>query len=100
MRETGEMACVNVCVIAVVCDKCGKRITPDEWIEWQEIFRFSGCGGYGSKFGDLCPFTLDLCEDCWHGLVGSLVKYQVQDKIYKDNPDGSGCIPTGRDHKK
>ena len=79
VRETAEVERVDVCTTAIVCDKCGKRITPDEWVEWQEAFQFSGCGGYGSKFGDSCPFTLDLCEDCWHGLVGDLVKYRVEE---------------------
>ena len=76
VRETSEVQRVDVCVTAIVCDKCGKRITADDWVEWQEAFQFSGCGGYGSKFGDSCPFTLDLCEECWHGLVGGLVKYR------------------------
>jgi hypothetical protein len=76
MQElTEELRTVST-VSAIICDKCSKRIVPEDWMEWQEAFHFGGCGGYGSPFGDSEPFSLDLCQECWHGLVGNLVQYK------------------------
>jgi hypothetical protein len=36
--------------------------TEQHFIGWQEFHQFSGCGGYGSGFGDSALLTLDLCD--------------------------------------
>jgi len=53
-----------------ICDRCGKSITPDNFIEWEEkqVIRFTG--GYGSVFGDGAQVECDLCQSCFYELVG------------------------------
>lgn len=54
----------------IVCDKCGKVITPNDMTEWQETIRIEFVGGYGSVFGDENYVTCDLCQKCLDELIG------------------------------
>jgi hypothetical protein len=57
------------------CNKCNKEFTQDDWVDWQEFFTYNGMGGYGSVFGDSCPYELDLCQNCFYELVKDYIKY-------------------------
>ena len=35
-----------------ICDRCGKSITPNNFVEWEEKQAMGFTGGYGSVFGD------------------------------------------------
>ena len=37
---------------ALICDRCGREITPDEHSEWNEALRLRFTGGYGAIFED------------------------------------------------
>lgn len=53
-----------------VCDRCGKKITPDDIVEWEEKYLVRFTGGYGSVFGDGEQIECDLCQSCLHELIG------------------------------
>ncbi len=56
----------------LICDKCGKEITPEDIMEWQESYSIVFTGGYGSVFGDGVTVTCDLCQDCLKDLIGDI----------------------------
>jgi len=60
--------------LACICDRCGKSITPDAFIEWEEkqVIRFTG--GYGSVFGDGTQVECDLCQSCVEALIGAFCR--------------------------
>jgi hypothetical protein len=43
-RRAGPLECI--------CDRCGKKITLDDIVEWEEKYLIRFTGGYGSVFGD------------------------------------------------
>lgn len=47
-----------------ICDKCAKKVTVDDMIEWQEFYHIRLTGGYGSVFGDTEEVKCDLCQKC------------------------------------
>jgi hypothetical protein len=53
-----------------ICDRCGKKITPDDAFEWEEKYLIRFTGGYGSVFGDEEQIECDLCQTCLHELIG------------------------------
>ena len=53
-----------------VCDRCGKKITPDDIGEWEGKYPIRFTGGYGSVFGDEEQIECDLCQACLHELIG------------------------------
>jgi hypothetical protein len=59
---------------SIVCDKCGKVILPDDWIEWQEVATIEFRGGFGSIFGDESSFRCDLCQHCLKDTLGAYIK--------------------------
>jgi len=61
-------------VESITCDKCGKVISPDDWMEWQEIVTISFRGGFGSIFGDEGSFRCDLCQYCLKETLGKYIK--------------------------
>lgn len=60
---------------SLICDKCGKEITPEDIVEWQESYSIMFTGGYGSVFGDGADVTCDLCQDCLKDLIGDICLY-------------------------
>ena len=74
----------KVCV-GFTCNKCGKSFTElkndqgsVDWIELQERFSYSFTGGYGSVFGDMCDFEIDLCQRCFQELLDPYIT-EVED---------------------
>ena len=59
---------------ALVCDRCGREIAPDEASEWSEALRIRFTGGYGSVFGDGARVEADLCQHCVKELIGSFCR--------------------------
>ena len=60
----------------LICDKCKKKIYPNgDDLEWQEVFSYGGCGGYGSVFGDGREFEIQLCQDCFYKLIKPYMRY-------------------------
>lgn len=64
---------------ALVCDRCGREITPDKHSEWSEALRLRFTDGYGSVpglrhagtgFGDGSRMEADLCQHCVKELIG------------------------------
>lgn len=43
------------------CDRCQRRITPDD-LDWHGKLPIAFRGGYGSIFYDGCPVAKDLCQ--------------------------------------
>ncbi len=56
--------------VECVCDRCGKKITPDDVFEWEEKYLVRFTGGYGSVFGDGEQIECDLCQACLYELIG------------------------------
>lgn len=69
MREYKEVIETVKQLEFVICNKCGRKIDrTDDIIEAQEAIMLSGCGGYGSVFGDMTKWQLDLCQHCFKEL--------------------------------
>jgi hypothetical protein len=58
-----------------VCDRCGKKITPEDFIEWEEKLLIRFIGGYGSLFGDEAHVECDLCQSCLHDLISPFCRH-------------------------
>lgn len=74
MIETGIIIEQREIVTAVTCDRCAKRMTKDDWIDWQEMLQIHFQGGYGSVFGDGMSFHCDLCQHCVKDVLGDYIK--------------------------
>lgn len=59
---------------AVVCDVCGRRVTPADHAEYHEMIRVGGLGGYDSVIGDGVRWTLDVCQRCFVERFGQFVQ--------------------------
>lgn len=46
------------------CSICGLDFLKDD-MEAQEVFTFSGVGGYTSIFGDGAEICIDICQHCF-----------------------------------
>ena len=57
--------------LGFTCDKCGTFFPADNWIETQESFSYSFTGGYGSIFGDMNSYKIDLCQKCLAETLGN-----------------------------
>lgn len=60
-------------VAACTCDRCQRRLTPDE-IEWQERLSIEYVGGFDSVFGDGNAVSLDLCQHCVREVLGAWLR--------------------------
>lgn len=60
----------------IICDNCGKKITPDDYIEWQEKLYIRFTGGYGSIFGDGTTMEAQLCQDCIDSVLGTVLRVE------------------------
>ncbi|WP_321871964.1 hypothetical protein [Paraburkholderia tropica] len=61
-------------VAACTCDRCQRRMTPDDLFEWQEKLSVSFHGGYGSVFGDGHKVEIDLCQQCVKETLGAWLR--------------------------
>lgn len=62
---------------ACTCDRCQRRLTPDESGEWQERLSIDHHCGFDSIFGDGNLVCLDLCQHCVKDLLGEWVRIGV-----------------------
>ena len=60
--------------LGFTCDKCGQYFPAEDWIENQESFSYSFTGGFGSVFGDMCSYQIDLCQKCLDETIGKYLK--------------------------
>lgn len=68
-------------VTAITCDKCGKTESRDVGMGFSEEWHcFGGTGGYGSPFGDMVRWRLDLCEGCFFAIVKDHVRHPYPDE--------------------
>lgn len=79
MKITKKQRRTVEAVVAIQCDKCGKKMTTDmddspDWIEFQESLSLSFTGGYGSILGDGCQFELDMCQHCVQEVLGPYLR--------------------------
>ena len=65
--------------VECVCDRCGKKITPDDVFEWEEKYLVRFTGGYGSVFGDGEQIECDLCQAFLSELIGPLCRRVSQE---------------------
>lgn len=74
--------------LGFTCDKCGKQFLHEnkdgtDWIEIQEKFSYSFTGGYGSVFGDMCSYRIDLCQRCLDETIGKYFKeVELEDRSF------------------
>lgn len=57
-----------------VCDRCGKDVDADDFVEQQEGLLISDVGGWGSVWGDGTEWSISLCQECAYSLLS---KYAV-----------------------
>lgn len=70
-------------ISACACDRCGRRMSPDDPYEWQEKMSLDWEGGFDSVFGDGTHVSLDLCQHCIRETLGQWLRIH-QPKL----PDG------------
>ncbi|MEX3932163.1 hypothetical protein AB4Y32_10190 [Paraburkholderia phymatum] len=62
-------------VSACTCDRCGRRMTPDDADrEWHERVSIACHGGFHSIFGDGCAISVDLCQHCVRDTLGEWLR--------------------------
>ncbi|MEM5434706.1 hypothetical protein [Paraburkholderia diazotrophica] len=79
-------------VSACTCDRCGRRMTPDDtdW-EWHERVSIACHGGFHSIFGDGCTISVDLCQRCVRDTLGAWLRISST-SIYDDG-SASDSLP-------
>jgi hypothetical protein len=66
-------------VAACACDRCQKRMTPDNHDSGgQERVSLSFRGGFGSIFGDGNEVIVDLCQQCGRDTLGAWLRVTPQ----------------------
>lgn len=68
MREYRNRTIQELAV--TTCDRCHRRLTPDDPGEWQERLSFDHRCGFYSVFGDGDTVSLDLCQHCVRDVLG------------------------------
>jgi len=58
-------------IVGVTCDKCKQECPPHS-----DYMTLAGVGGYGSKFGDMNYWEVDLCDSCFYEMVKDVVRYR------------------------
>jgi len=61
-------------VAACTCDRCRRRLTPDDPGEWQERLSFDQTCGFDSVFSDGNTVSLDLCQHCVKEVLGEWLR--------------------------
>ena len=56
------------------CDRCLRRLTPDEPGEWQERLSIDHSCGFESVFGNRNTVSLDLCQHCVREVLGQWLR--------------------------
>jgi hypothetical protein len=80
MRETKKVNRIDIDTVAIVCDKCKKRIPSDDVLNFQEIHTIEFYGGFSSVFGDGSHICLDFCDQCLLDLVSPYLKDDKEDE--------------------
>ncbi len=65
-------------LLEVVCDRCGKTISVDDF-SYAEILSIDTVCGYGSIFGDMHRLKLDLCQECVKDTLGQWLRVEVDE---------------------
>jgi len=60
-------------VAACTCDRCLRRMTPDD-PGWHERLSVAFRGGFDSIFGDGCEIEIDLCQQCVKETLGAWLR--------------------------
>ena len=69
--------------LGFTCDRCNQYFPVDDWVETQEKFSYSFTGGYGSVFGDMCSYRIDLCQKCLDETIGKYFKeIELEDRSF------------------
>jgi len=71
---------------ACTCDRCQRRLTPEEPGEWQERLSFDHSCGFESVFGDGNMVSVDLCQRCVQDVLS---------KWLRIGPSADGDEPMG-----
>ncbi|CAB3740989.1 hypothetical protein LMG22037_06440 [Paraburkholderia phenoliruptrix] len=62
-------------VSACICDRCGRRMTPDgPDSDWHERMSIASRGGFHSIFGDGHAISIDLCQHCVRDTLGAWLR--------------------------
>lgn len=65
-------------VAACTCDRCQRRMTPDN-LDWHEKLSIAYRGGFDSIFGDGCAIEIDLCQQCVKETLGAWLRVTPPD---------------------
>ncbi|MGF6658188.1 hypothetical protein OKW34_008778 [Paraburkholderia youngii] len=67
-------------VAACTCDRCGRRMSPDDSDgEWHERVSLAWRGGFHSVFGDCTDLCIDLCQHCVNATLGEWIRVTRHD---------------------
>lgn len=62
------------CIEAIICDRCKKEYSTDNFVETQEFHHIKFIAGYGSVFGDMNSVEADICQHCLKELIGDFCR--------------------------
>lgn len=72
-------------LVVCTCDRCKRRLTPDEPGEWQERLSFDHSCGFDSVFGDCNTVSLDLCQRCVREVLGQWLRIAQPEEPHHPN---------------
>ena len=92
-----QVTSINLRLMGIVCDRCGKEIDHHDFIEMNEMYCIRVTGGYGSVFGDMVDVECDLCQHCLYELIKDC--YRVTNIGGNDETFGEGvpAVESDRD---
>lgn len=73
MKKYREINKIARELVSITCDKC--HVTEDDVMEIQEWLKLDIIGGYASLLGDGERWELDLCQKCFHELLGQYMMH-------------------------
>ena len=80
MITTRNVQVLQAEITSVTCDKCGVKYTPEDILEYQEMYSIRFTGGYGSVFGDEEKVAVDFCQRCLKALIEPYLKEELYEK--------------------
>jgi len=66
-------------VAACTCDRCQRRMTPEDHPDWEEKLSVAFSTGYDSIFGDRNEVEIDLCPQCVKETLGAWLRFSQSD---------------------
>lgn len=95
--ETRKIRTSQILLVALVCDRCHRRVPIDEA---GDFIRVRHAAGYASVWGDGNTVDVDLCEPCFHALMASFARVTPDAGVPSSKVKLGGLAPVPRSGKR